>query len=110
MKGNRGNTRTGSTRSRGHGRPTRTVWRRDILIRERMSIVQRCWRNGLTMSATLNVVNEWASVHVPSHPYFTITTIKNDRNNIAVLAYERRHRVKTAAFQIGDYDVRLPAL
>jgi hypothetical protein len=90
MKGNRGNTRAGVTRSRGHGRPTKTLWRNDIIIRERMMIVQRCWISQMTIAETLANVNEWGRVNVPSHPRFTLSTIKVDRQNISILAYEHK--------------------
>jgi hypothetical protein len=90
MKGNRGNTRIGATRARGQGRPTKTPWRKDILIRERMQVVARCWYGGMTIAETLDSVNAWAVSAIPSHPRFTLSTIKVDRQNISILAYEHK--------------------
>jgi hypothetical protein len=99
MKG--GNTRIGVTRARGHGRPTKTVWRRDPVIQARLNLVQGCWSQMMSRSETLLVVNQWAQQY--AQPPVTLRTIGVDRRRIQMRAYEREHHLKVRDCHDRDY-------
>jgi hypothetical protein len=93
--GNRGNPRSGSAakqRLRGR-RYKQRPWRDDIVIRNRMMVVQRCWYSGLTLQQSLDNVNA-ARPH--GEPMITsLSTIVTDRHNLQVLAAEQGSRPRS---------------
>jgi hypothetical protein len=72
----------------GKGLYKRRPWREDIVIRDRMAIVQRCWMGGMTIGETIR------AVEAETGSRYDQTTIARDRRNLGVLAseYRGRHR------------------
>lgn len=107
-KGNRRKTGRGyrGQSSGAHSRP----WREDMVLLERVGIVNAAWQEGKSAAKTVEIVNRWLERKYPQEPPISISLVYEDRKRAlelaktAVVSHTEKHLAAAEHLREVAYD------